>query len=117
MSKRNRWEPCENTGDLFVRDPRGPGARYVMSPMLAVRRTEAGYYVMRKGAGWLHHGGEIWFFAKAAEAMEMADAASPDDFSWCGQGYGPQTAARRPGYNGHSGSREETAADLMDDAA
>jgi hypothetical protein len=31
----------------------------------------------------------MWLFPKSEDAMEMADAASPDDWSWCSYGYLP----------------------------
>jgi hypothetical protein len=56
---------------------------------IAVKSLSDGWYVVNSKRGFLHQAGEMWLFPKSEDAMEMADAASPDDWSWCSYGYLP----------------------------
>jgi hypothetical protein len=56
---------------------------------IAVKSLSDGWYVVNPKRGFLHQAGEMRLFKTSEATMEMADAASPDDWSWCSYSYRP----------------------------
>jgi hypothetical protein len=75
-------------GDLVTQETRGGSRHGMEAPQIAIRHVEAGWYVVKKGRGFvLDKAGAMKFFTTTAAAMRAADNPATV-FGWAGMGYG-----------------------------
>jgi hypothetical protein len=88
-------------GDLVTEEARSQSG--FAAPWVAIRRIEAGFYVIKKGGGFvLNDAGAVRFFQTTAAAMRAADAPATS-WGWADMGY---AAPRVP--NALPGAEDET---------
>jgi hypothetical protein len=74
-------------GDLVTEETRGSSRSGFEAPRVAIRRIEAGFYVVKKGGGFvLDDTGAVRFFKTTAAAMRAADAPVTS-WGWADMGY------------------------------
>jgi hypothetical protein len=74
-------------GDLVTEETRGGSRAGFEAPRVAIRRIEAGFYVVKKGSGFaLDNAGAVRFFKTTAAAMRAADDPATS-WGWADMGY------------------------------
>jgi hypothetical protein len=74
-------------GDLVTEETRGNSRYGFEAPRVAIRRIEAGFYVVKKGSGFvLDDAGAVRFFKTTTAAMRAADNPATS-WGWAGMGY------------------------------
>jgi hypothetical protein len=74
-------------GDLVAEEPRGSSQSGFAAPRIAIRHVEPGWYVVKKGSGFvLDDAGAVRFFPTTAAAMRAADDPATS-WGWADMGY------------------------------